>query len=206
MDPADAIGFSLIKSSEGIVRRYVLFNNSAMVPEEDIPPVHMDAIIQYIPFLDQERRSSHLPTAMLMQLRTCVERQEVEIARLKADMEGENRLLRETVLINGLEIDEDATSTAILKENLTLREETRKLNRLLDVLPFRDQVDKAKVAALQANITRMSGAIWSFAPIGRQLNSHTDPNVRESYKTNLSLLTMLQENCESALQNCQHLL
>ena len=204
--PEDAIGFSVMRMPHEDIRRYVVFSDMNMIPEEDISPILLDAICQRVPFLDKERRASHLPTALLMQLRTCLEKQDQEISNLQKDTHMENISLRKAVFEKALENNEEKVTNAILAENIELRETIHQLQGQIDVSPFRDHLDKSMVASLQANVLRMSGAIWSFAPVGQQLGDHNDPHVRKCYETNLSLLTMLQENCESALQNCQDLL
>jgi len=206
MDPDQAVGFSLLTSPEGDIRRYVVFSDFNMVPEEDIPPMLLESMSQRLPLLDKERRASHLPMALLLQLRSCLEKQNVEIDRLKNEEHMENDRLRRLVLQYALENDEEKIKHALIEENLILRDKNRLLKQQMDVFSFRDQLDKTKVAALQAIILRMMGAIWSFAPVGKELSAHNDPYVRECYETNLSLLTMMQENCKCALKNCQDLL
>ena len=200
MDPEAAVGYALIRGLDGEVRRHIIFSDMQMVPEDSIEPVVLEYICQHIPFLDTERRASHLPTALLMQLRTCLEKQEDEIAIVHRELEAENTRLRTVVLSRALERDPtDGTEQAIVAENAEMR-------RSLRAERFRDRLDKAEVAALKACLLRMTGAIWSFAPVGQQLSQHNDPHVRRCYETNLSLLTMMQETCESALKNCEDLI
>jgi hypothetical protein len=195
--PSDAIGFSIVQGSEG-PKRFILFFDGTSVPEETLSPDFLDIVGEHLPFVDKERRNSFLPMALLMQLRTKLDWQDREIERLKKE-ETENQELRRILLEYGLDRNRKAQEEAIITENAELQSKLQKES-------FRDQIDIASVASLQASIIRMTGAIWAFAPVSTALARHTDPHVRDGYESNLSLLTMMQELCETALQTCQHLL
>jgi hypothetical protein len=199
----DAVGFAVLRERAGDdARRYIVFPGGRMEAEWDMSQEALDAVGERLPFVDAERRASLFPTALAMQLRTCVEKQELEIAHLRSGVHEENKILRAAVLRDKLDTDDHGTTAALIDENLALRARLRALQEEQNDEPFRDRLDRERVAAIQGSLLRMTGAIWSFAPVAQQLGEHNDPHVRKAYETNLSLMTMMQENCEAALQNC----
>jgi len=210
LDPGDVIGFSRV-AVDRTVCRYILFADGSSVPELSLPQAFVDESARRLPHLGQEIRASHLPLALLQQLRSLLRRQDANIRNVRSRVDTlveENASLSGSLLAAGLddEVDGEHVSIRLLESLATLRQENDTLRAAVEDRPFRDTVDKAAVAALQATVARLVGAVWSLVPMSTELAVHQDPIVRKCYTTNLSVASMVQELCEGALASCDELL
>lgn len=204
----DVVGFARVQNEERDVVRYLVLRDFSMVAETEIPAEVLTLMMQALPLLDKEQRSTHLQTAFLLQLRTMLDKQSMDLQALRQEIieqDIENVKLRAMIFKHGIEVDDASTSAILVRENEQLRAEKRDWQRA-QVESFRETLDVAAVATVQATLIKLSRAIWSFAPLSKGLASHNDSKVRESYSTNLSLLTMMQELAETALQTCDDLI
>jgi hypothetical protein len=115
----------------------------------------------------------------------------------------ENMRLQNVIMDARLSRDGKPVHKAILKVMDQLRKENE---ALMPDSPFRESIDMTTVATLEAVILRLRAKANILAPMSANLASHQDPAVRECYQTNLSIVSIFQEELETALEACTHLL
>ena len=206
-DPEAVVGFSCVRDEEeNCVRRYILFNDGAVVRQDELTEFFIDDACRFCPHLDREIRANNLPEILLHRLRLILNHQDLNIKHLRQrtdELVEENMRLQNVIMDARLSREGKPVHKAILKVMDQLRKENE---ALMPDSPFRESIDMTTVATLEAVILRLRAKANILAPMSANLASHQDPAVRECYQTNLSIVSIFQEELETALEACTHLL
>lgn len=206
-DPEDVVGFSCVRDpDQNCVRRYILFNDGTAVKQDELTEFFIEDACRFCPHLDREIRANNLPEILLHRLRLILNHQDLNIKYLRQradELLDENMHLQNVIVDARLTQDGKPAHQAVLRVMDQLRKENEALQ---PDSPFRESIDMTTVATLEAVILRLRAKANILAPMSANLASHQDPAVRECYQTNLSIVSIFQEELETALEACTHLL
>lgn len=169
---------------DGETKRFLVLKNGTLLDIADLGAEELEVHEANLPFFAQAQRQNLLPLALST---LCINK-----LKLLEPLLEENKRLRSFVIQHGLEERQEETENALAVENKELHERVF-------------HVEKHSVAALQAIVIRLHALTQSFAPLGKSLARHPDPNVREAYKCNLSILTISSSLAERAIEICTEL-